>query len=152
MTAIIPTPSEINQLYMLIRARRPGWFAKALDISPGDYEAFKAWIWAEVSYWFTDGQHVVLVHQRNHVVEAHPLFLGRINEGYLNTVLVTLRAYQVRRVEVPLMLPTGRIIRATLGHLGFSLEGTMKDKERLKDPATGAYHFTDVELWAKILT
>jgi len=151
MTAVVPTPSEINKLYMLIRAKRPGWFMQATGLSPDDYEAFKAWIWAEVSYWFTDGCHVVLVSQRNHVVEAHPLFLGRVHLGYLNLVLLCMASMGVRRVEVPLMLPTGHTIRTTLHRLGFLLEGTMKDKERQWDPSTNTFHFTDVELWAKIL-
>jgi hypothetical protein len=141
----------VNNLYMRIRAQRPGWFRRAADMDMDAYDEFCGWVHDNLSWWYGEGNNIVLVGRHGHVAKVHPLFLGPVDVAYLRGVIGDLARCGIHRIEAPMMYRDGHTLRRLLRLLDFHQEGIMRGKMRTSNRQTGVETYLDVELWARLI-
>lgn len=140
----------VCDMYTKIRTKRPNWFWACPGLDPEDYLGFQKWVYDRFPYWYEDEDHVVVTKPSGSTIEAHVAFLGRIDMDALRDVLDQLFESGAHRVEVPVVVKTGRTIRRVLKGLGFQMEGILRERNKYFDPQLGQNVFLDVEMWAKL--
>lgn len=141
---------NIFEVYTKIRSRRPAWFHACPMIDPDDYESFCEWVRRKYPNWYEDEDCVVFVHREGHVAECHLAFLGKVNMDFLREVVARLEKDGTRRIEVPLAVREGLLVRKLLRGLDFQCEGTMRGKTARFSPDGHIERFLDVEMWARL--
>jgi len=143
------TKVSIWSLYLALRLKVPQWFKASTALEETDYPGFIRWIQSNISGWYSHPSGYVLVKDRGHIREIHPVFFRLIDEQFLRHSMAN-TLIEFIRIECPIINPKGRSMRRMLKKLGFQQEGIMKAKECYFDIESGSEVYLDVELWATV--